>query len=85
MALPFGGEILAETDLSGAILNEYIFFAGKRIAMLPAGGNPLYYAEDLLGSSRLTSRGRVARNGKITVCGLEHRRENFTAGILGEV
>jgi hypothetical protein len=44
-----GGEILAETNAAGATLNEYIFFAGKRVAMLPAGGNPEYYAEDLLG------------------------------------
>jgi RHS repeat-associated protein len=57
-----GGEILSETDASGNTLNEYIFFGGKRIAMLPAGGNPEYYAEDLLGSSRVTT----ANNG--TVC-----------------
>jgi RHS repeat-associated protein len=48
-----GGEILAETDASGNTLNEYIFFGGKRIAMLPAGGNPIYYVEDLLGTSRV--------------------------------
>ncbi len=48
-----GGEILTETDASGATLNEYIFFAGKRVAMLPASGNPLYYAEDFLGTSYL--------------------------------
>ena len=48
-----GGEILAETTTSGTTLNEYIFFAGKRIAMLPAGGSAQYYVEDLLGSSRV--------------------------------
>ena len=47
-----GGEILAETDASGNTLNEYIFFGGKRIAILPSGGNAQYYIEDLLGSSR---------------------------------
>ena len=47
-----GGEILAETDASGNTLNEYIFFGGKRVAILPAGGNAQYYIEDLLGSSR---------------------------------
>ncbi len=57
-----GGEILAETNAAGATLNEYIFFGGKRVAMLPAGGNPEYYAEDLLGSSRVTT----TNNG--TVC-----------------
>jgi RHS repeat-associated protein len=50
-----GGEILAETTATGATLNEYIFFAGKRVALLPAGGNAEYYAEDLLGSSRVTT------------------------------
>jgi len=36
---PFlGGDILAETDASGSTTAEYIFFGGKRIAMLPAGG-----------------------------------------------
>src|SRR5258707_3674204 len=31
-----GGDILAETDASGNTTAEYIFFGGKRIAMLPA-------------------------------------------------
>jgi len=48
-----GGDILAETDASGNTLNEYIFFGGKRIAMLPAGSNPIYYVEDLLSTSRV--------------------------------
>jgi RHS repeat-associated protein len=56
-----GGEILAETDGSGNTQNEYIFFGGKRVAMLPAGSSPLYYVEDMLGSSRMitTSTGVV--------------------------
>lgn len=55
------GEILAETDASGNPTNEYVFFGGQRIAVLPAGGNPIYYAEDFLGSSRIntTSTGVV--------------------------
>ena len=57
-----GSEILAETNASGNTTAEYIFFGGKRVAMLPAGGNPEYYAEDLLGSSRVTTQ----NNG--TVC-----------------
>jgi len=48
-----GGDILAETNASGATTAEYIFFGGKRVAMLPAGGNPIYYVEDLLGTSRV--------------------------------
>ncbi len=50
-----GGEILAETDSSGNNPSEYIFFGGKRIAMLPAGSTPIYYVEDLLGTSRVTT------------------------------
>lgn len=56
-----GGDILAETDASGNTSAEYIFFGGKRIAMLPASGNPIYYVEDLLGTSRVitTNSGAV--------------------------
>ena len=50
-----GGEILAETNASGATTNEYIFFAGKRVALLPAGSTAQFYAEDLLGSSRVVT------------------------------
>jgi RHS repeat-associated protein len=48
-----GGEILAETDTSGNTTAEYIFFGGKRIAMLPAGSSAQFYVEDLLGTSRV--------------------------------
>jgi RHS repeat-associated protein len=50
-----GGEVLAETDAFGATTAEYIFFGGKRVAMLPASGTPIYYLEDLLGTSRVTT------------------------------
>jgi len=50
-----GGDILAETDASGNTTAEYIFFGGKRIALLPAGSTPIYYVEDLLGTSRVTT------------------------------
>src|SRR5213082_2453386 len=57
-----GGDILAETDACGNTTAEYIFFGGKRIAMIPWSGascsstvvgNPIYYVEDLLGTSRV--------------------------------
>ncbi len=48
-----GSEILAETDASGNTTSEYIFFGGKRIAQVPATGNPIFYVEDLLGTSRV--------------------------------
>lgn len=50
-----GGEILAETDASGNTTAEYVFFGGKRIAMLPAGSTAQYYVEDSLGSSRIVT------------------------------
>ena len=48
-----GDQILAETNTAGTVTAAYIFFGGKRVAMLPAGGNPQYYVEDLLGTSRV--------------------------------
>ncbi len=48
-----GGDILAETDTPGNTTAEYIFFGGKRVAQVPASGTPLYYVEDLLGTSRV--------------------------------
>ena len=50
-----GGEILAETDGTGATTAEYVFLGGQRIAMRPAGGNPIFYVEDMLGTSRVTT------------------------------
>jgi RHS repeat-associated protein len=50
-----GGDILAETDTSGNTTAEYIFFGGKRVAMLPASSTPIYYVEDMLGTSRVTT------------------------------
>jgi len=50
-----GSEILAETDTSGNTQNEYVFFGGKRIALLPTGSTAQYYVEDSLGSSRVVT------------------------------
>jgi RHS repeat-associated protein len=48
-----GTEILDESDASGNITDEYVFFGGKRVAHRSvSSGNIFYYAEDLLGSSR---------------------------------
>ena len=48
-----GTEILDESDLSGNFTNEYVSFAGKRIAMRNVStGTISYYEEDMLGSSR---------------------------------
>ena len=68
-----GNEILAETDGSGNTTAEYIFFGGKRIAMLPAGGTVQYYVEDFLGSSRVvtSSSGVVCYDADFTPFGGE--------------
>ncbi len=50
-----GSEILAETNASGNTLNEYVFFGGKRVALLPAGSTAQYYVEDSLGTSRIVT------------------------------
>ncbi len=68
-----GGEILAETNESGGVLNEYIYFGGKRVAVIPASGSPMYYAEDMLGSSRVMVRadGTVCYDADFTPFGAE--------------
>jgi RHS repeat-associated protein len=48
-----GTEILDESDGSGNITDEYVFFGGKRIAHRVVSGNAIsYYGEDFLGTSR---------------------------------
>lgn len=50
-----GGEILVETNTSGTVTAEYIFFGGQRVAMVPAGNTAQFYVEDLLGTSRVVT------------------------------
>ncbi len=45
-----GMDALAESDLSGNMLEEYVFFGGKRIARRDSGGNVFYYMADNLES-----------------------------------
>lgn len=47
-----GGEILEETSLTGALTNDYVFFAGSRVARMDTTGDIYAYFEDHLGSSR---------------------------------
>ena len=58
-----GGEVLDETDLSGNLTSEYIFFGGARIARRDASGNVFYYLADHLGSSR-----EIVQAGQTTAC-----------------
>jgi RHS repeat-associated protein len=48
-----GDEPLLETDLSGNLKSEYVFFDGRRIARRDSSSNVFYYFEDSLGSSRI--------------------------------
>ena len=48
-------EPLRETDLLGHLIDEYIFFGGKRIARLDSSGNVVYYMTDHLGTSRIVA------------------------------
>src|SRR5580658_9261555 len=48
-----GSEILDESDSSGNITDEYVYFGGKRVAHRVVSGNSIYYyGEDFLGTSR---------------------------------
>jgi hypothetical protein len=71
-----GGDILAETDTSGNTTAEYIFFGGKRVAMLPAGSSAQFYVEDLLGTSRVltTNTGVVCYDADFYPYGGERAR-----------
>ena len=73
-----GGEILSETDASGNTLNDYVFFGGKRVAMVPSSGSTLFYAEDSLGSSRVVvqSSGTLCYDADFTPFGGERAYTN---------
>ena len=68
-----GGEILAETDTGGNIQNEYVYFGGRRVAALPSSGTPLYYGQDMLGTSRVMveSNGTLCYDADFTPFGTE--------------
>jgi RHS repeat-associated protein len=50
-----GSDPLMETDLSGNLTDEYVFFGGKRIARRDSSNNVVYYAADHLGTSRVVA------------------------------
>jgi RHS repeat-associated protein len=47
-----GGDALDESNLSGSLTNEYIFFGGQRIARRDPSSNVFYYFSDHLGTAR---------------------------------
>jgi len=42
--------VLEETDLSGNLINDYIYFGGRRLVRQDASGNDYYYFADPLGT-----------------------------------
>src|SRR3984885_11064822 len=50
-----GSEILDESDASGSMTDEYVYFGGKRIAHRDSSNNVVYYAADHLGTSRVVA------------------------------
>jgi RHS repeat-associated protein len=51
-----GGEVLAESDLSGNLTSEYIFMGGTRIARRDvSSGNVYYFLGDRLGNARIVT------------------------------
>jgi RHS repeat-associated protein len=74
-----GSQILDESDASGNITDEYIYFAGKRIAHRVVSSNTFYfYVDDLLGSSRAlaTSAGAMCFDADFYPYGGEHDYTN---------
>jgi hypothetical protein len=45
--------VLEETDLSGNLLNGYVYFAGQRIARRDSSGSVFYYYTDPVVGSTL--------------------------------
>lgn len=69
------GEVLAESDLSGTITSEFIYFGGTRIARRDtSSGNPTYYfIGDRLGSARVVANatGTVVEESDFQPFGVE--------------
>ena len=67
------GDVLAETDASGDTKNEYVYFAGQRIAWWDSAENPYYIYADSLGSTRTIAEanGTVCYDSEFTPYGQE--------------
>ena len=58
-----GGEVLEETDASGNVLADYVYFGGQRLARVVSGRAPYYYFHDHLNSSRV-----IVQGGQYAAC-----------------
>ena len=72
------GDVLAETDTSGNTKNEYIYFAGQRIAWWDSLGNSYYIYTDALGTTRTIAEanGTVCYDAEFTPYGQEIQHTN---------
>jgi RHS repeat-associated protein len=69
----FLGDAVSESDLSGNITNDYIFFDSQRAARIDSSGNVYFYLTDKLGSTRAitTSSGALCYAADFTPFGGE--------------
>ena len=77
-----GSEVLDESDASGNITDEYVYFGGKRVAHRVVSTNALYfYGEDMLGTSRtiFTSAGVLCYDADFYPFGGERAYTNTCA------
>lgn len=67
------GNTIAESDLHGTDVNDYVFFAGRRIARIDSSSDVYYYQADQLGSTRaiVTSSGTLCYDADFTPYGQE--------------
>src|SRR5439155_3294320 len=67
------GDALAETDLTGNIVSEYVFFAKRRVARRDGSGSVFYYDADSLGTTRTitNANGNVCYDAEFTPYGTE--------------
>jgi len=72
------GDVLAETDASGATKNEYVYFAGRRIAWWDGAANLYYIYTDALGSTRTIAEanGTTCYDSEFTPYGQELNHSN---------
>jgi RHS repeat-associated protein len=72
---------LLETDLTGNLQNEYIFFGGKRLARRDSSGSVYYYFGDHLGTSRVitTNAGAICYDADFYPFGGERTITNTCA------
>src|ERR1700733_1574298 len=72
------GQTIAESDLSGNITSEYVFFAGRRIARRDANNNVYYYYADQMGNTSVitTSNGTPCYQATFTPYGQEMATQN---------